>query len=189
MKVNKERTVLGGVLGLAAAGLMVDRVFLDGGFSGPQSAGAAPDTSVMNASSAPKETPAPVASAQQPDSLTNRFERFASTSVLDITEMGDAMSGEGRKVSGTPTTTRAQPDYMDRFKATYEFCLAIGTPGGPYTAYLKVRDNPSQTIRVREGEVVDGFTLERVEVDVTGNAIAHFRKEARTVALSRSDGQ
>lgn len=188
MKVNKERTVLGGVLGLAAAGLLVDRVLLDGGFSGPQAAGAAPATKVSIVSP-PKEAPAPAPPAQQGDSLTNRFQRFASRSSLDISEMGDAMSGDGRKVSGTPTAARAQPDYMDRFKRTYEFCLAIGTPGGPYTAYLKVRDNPSQTIRVREGEVVDGFTLEKVEVDVTGNAIAHFRKEARTVALSRSDGQ
>jgi len=189
MKTNKERLVLGGVLGVAALGLAVDRLFLDGGFSGPQSAVAEVSVPRQEAATEPTEVVvAPTPMNMTAESLSERFERFKSESGLSIDDIGDAMSDNGRLVQLKETPELVQTDWVERFKANYELCLVMGAAGGPYTAYLKVVADPNRTIRVREGGVIDEFTLERIDVDsTTGGAVAHFAREGRTVELSRSN--
>lgn len=174
-KTSRQRKAYGLILALALAGLAVDRLVLDGGATGPQSAKALIDSPAGNANGVAKSPTDAAAPATRATTLAGRLDQMARDKNLNLFEVDDAFR---------PSASWIKP-------AAAAVAAAEATPLSESEAFLKkhkllaLLNNShggaaiidSQTVVL--GKQVDGFTL----VGVTKRS-AILEKDGQRVELS-----
>jgi hypothetical protein len=175
MGMSKQRKLFVGILGLALAGLVIDRTVLDGSVLGPNAAaahsGARPDT---DAAPTPAED-----HLQEPLSsrgmLASRLRQVGADLDLDPGSVRDAFSPS--ELFTGPPPVEEQPDEPDFDKLAQAFAAAHRL-----TSVLVTSTDRSAVINGKRfviGAQVDGFTL----IEIQSRA-AVFERDGRTVQLN-----
>jgi len=159
-KSSRERNVFIGILGLALAGLAVDRLFLGSGATGPAQASAAAEAFAVDPASEAlevelidaEEEPEPFTSA-----LAGRLEAFARNAGHEVGDLPDVFepSPSWRSAPSSEGADTARPaSAAETFRANHRL-----------TAVMLSDSNPGAVVDgefLRIGRELDGFVLRSV---------------------------
>jgi len=154
-KLSRERRVFIGVLGIALAGLLVDRLFLGSGLTGASEASAAEEYALDP--STEQFDIEPLAIEHEPTSLTatlaDRLEEYAHSHAPDTGTLPDVFQPSAAWLPESPAAAGGYrpPNAADEFRATHQL-----------TAVMLSRSTPGAVVNKRfltVGMEIDGFKL------------------------------
>lgn len=186
MKLSRERKLYASILGLAACGLLVDRLFL-GASLGPAPASAATESQPSPAAAPPKAQPPAAPSVSVSDQLrqgVQRLDRDAAVNA-DVLAVPEAWIQEIRaqaaaraKEAPAPAAAPAPIKLEARLRAVMS---AAGGGAGPNVleAVIELPAAPNTlarpTYRLRVGQEFQGFTVS----DITPRSVVFERDGQR----------
>jgi hypothetical protein len=182
MAIRKDRKLYMAALGLAVAGLALDRIVLDGGALGPGTASAAP-SDITGAG----ELVLPPAAPVEPDAVAQLAERLLTLEqerALDLTRVRNAFWLEGVSASGTPATHLDDVEQrIKAFRDAHQLRAVMNSPQGSFVIVGKERVEVGGHLAVFTENRTDLFTLVEILVDHKAGRRAVFNFNGRTVVL------